>query len=104
MALPPEAWLERVQAVLACYDEGLLRAVAARLVKPRNQWPADELRVRILEVLANPAGLDPRLQDLGPASRQVLALIGQSRQPQWAFGNLVELVLALGHADGLKPL
>jgi hypothetical protein len=97
-------WSHLLRRTLALYDEGLLRTVAARLIRPRNQWPVENLIERILDATTNPAALDRRLKDLPPACRQVLALIGHSRQPCWPFGNLVELLIALGHADGLKPL
>jgi hypothetical protein len=105
MALPDAAsWSDLLRRSLAAYDESLLRQVAGRLLKPRNQWPADELIERIAATAANPAALDRRLQELEPSGRQILALIGHSRQPVWEVGNLVELALALGHADGLKPV
>jgi hypothetical protein len=97
-------WSERLRRTLACYDEGLLRAVAARLVKPRNQWPAEELIERAVGAAENPAVLDRRLQEVEPAGRQLLALIAHSRQPCWHLGNLVELLLALGQDDGLRPV
>src|SRR5262249_14310780 len=31
-------------------------------------------------------------------------LVGHSRQPRWGVGSLVEMALALGHADGLAPV
>src|SRR5436305_13029776 len=98
------SWSERFRQALERYDEPLLRQVAARLIKPRNQWPAADLIERCVAVVENPAILDRRLQDLEPASRQVLAVIARSRQPRWVLGNLVELAIALGHADGLKPV
>src|SRR5690242_10038800 len=105
MALPDAAyWSGLVRGTLGCYDEELLRGVAARLVKPRNQWPAEDLIDRIVTTLDNPAGVDRRLQELEPAGRQLLALVGHSRQPCWYLGNLVEMLLALGHADGLQPV
>ncbi|MCI0680713.1 MAG: helicase-associated domain-containing protein [Gemmataceae bacterium] len=100
----PDAWLEPVARTLRSYDEALLRRVAARLCKPRGQWPVDELLDRCLETLANPTALDRRLKELEPAARQVLALIGHSRQPRWAVGSLVEMLTALGHGDGLTPV
>src|SRR5580700_11150360 len=100
----PAFWSELLRRTLARYEEDLLRPVAARLIKPRNQWPLDDLIERILDATSNPAVLDRRLQDLEPACRQALALIGHSRQPCWAFGNLVELLLALGHSDGVRPV
>jgi hypothetical protein len=98
-----EHWSELLRRTLAVYAEPLLRQVAARLVRPRNQWPADELIARSLATVANPAVLDRRIKELDPAARQLLALIGHSRQPMWALGNLVEMMIALGHPDGLKP-
>ncbi len=97
-------WSERLRRTLACYDEELLRAVAGRLVRPRNQWPAEDLIERGVGVAENPAVLDRRLQEVEPAGRQLLALIAHSRQPCWHLGNLVELLLALGQDDGLKPV
>lgn len=98
------SWSERLRGTLERYDEGLLRQVAARLVKPRNQWPVEDLIARILATVDNPAVIDRRLQELGPAGRQLLALLGHSRQPRWALGHLVELLLTLGHEDGLAPV
>ena len=105
--MPPSdtaTWSERLRLALERYDDALLRQVAARLIKPRNQWPAADLIERCAATVDNPAVLDRRLQDIEPASRQVLALIARSRQPRWVLGNLVEMVMALGHADGLKPV
>src|SRR5712692_10062891 len=105
MPLPdPAAWSDRLQRTLASYDEALLRQVAGRLVKPRNQWPVEELIESCAGTVDNPAVLDRRLKDVGPAGRQLLALFGHGRQPCWNLGNLVELLMALGHADGLRPV
>ncbi len=100
----PAFWSELLRRTLTRYEDDLLRPVVSQLIKPRNQWPVDDLIERSLVATANTAVIDRRLQDLDPASRQVLALIGHSRQPCWSFGNLVELVIALGHPDGVKPL
>jgi hypothetical protein len=100
----PALWSTRLRQTLERYDETLLRQVAARLIKPRNQWPVDDLIERCIDATDNPAVLDRRMQELDSAARQVLALIARSRQPRWVLGNLVELVMALGHADGLKPV
>src|ERR1051326_2376153 len=100
----PASWSERLRQTLACYDEPLLRQVAAKLYRPRSQWPVDELIDRCLQTLDNAPVLDRRLQDLDPPARQLLALIGHSRQPTWPVGNLVEVLVMLGHADGLTPV
>jgi hypothetical protein len=105
MAVPDAAyWSDLQRQALMRYDDALLRQVAARLVKPRNSWPSEELIERSVATVANPAVLDRRLQELEPAGRQLLALIGHSRQPLWSLGNLVEMLMTLGQADGLKPI
>src|SRR5438270_11841120 len=100
----PVDWSDGLSATLARDDAALLRKVAGRLARPRNFWPVAELISRCVETVANPVMLDRRLAELAPASSQVLALLGRSRQPAWALGNVVELVMALGHADGLAPV
>ncbi len=100
----PDPWSEPIAQSLRSYDEPLLRRVAGKLCKPRGHWPVDVLVDRCLETLANPAALDRRLKELEAASRQALALIGHSRQPRWPVGSLVEMLTALGHADGLASV
>jgi hypothetical protein len=100
----PSFWTELQRHTLSCYDEALLRQVAARLVKPRNEWPIEDLIEKGVATLENPVVIDRRLRDLTPPARRVLALIGHSRQPYWQLGNLVELTLALGHSEGLQPV
>src|SRR5262249_25892398 len=78
--------------------------MAGRLVKPRNQWPPDELINRAQEVIDNPPVLDRRLAELSPAGQQLLALIGRSQQMDWALGNVVELLMSLGHTNGMKEV
>jgi len=100
----PATWADRLHATLERYAEPLLRQVANKLCKPRNQWPADELIDRCLASIGNPAVIDRRLADLELACVQLLALIGHSRQPRWTVGSLVEMAVALGHDDGLGPV
>ncbi len=100
----PAFWSDLQRQTLACYDEALLRRVAARLIKPRNEWPVEELIERGAATASNPAVIDRRLKELTSQARQVLALIAHSRQPCWNLGNLVELAIALGHSDGLQPI
>jgi len=38
----PAVWSDLLRQALGRYDEPLLRQVAAKLVRTRNQWPADE--------------------------------------------------------------
>jgi hypothetical protein len=97
-------WTELQRRALEGYDEELLRQVTARLVKPRNHWPVSELIERGAGVFTNPVVLDRRLQELQPASRQLLAMIGQSRQPLWELGHLIALTFSLGQEDVLRPV
>jgi hypothetical protein len=99
-----DPWSDHLQLTLSGYDEALLRQVASRLFKPRNQWPADELRERSLTAIGNAAVIDRRLKELEPSERRVLALIAHSRQPRWDLGNLIFLLMSLGHAEGLPPI
>src|SRR5258708_10069097 len=98
------SWTNRFRLVLERYDEPLLRQVANKLCKPRNQWPTEELIERCLATVANPAVIDRRLTDLDTGCLQVLALVGHSRQPRWRVGHLVEMAVALGQGDGLRPV
>jgi hypothetical protein len=100
----PASWTDRVKQTLQRYDPALVREVAARLIRPRNEWPVEELVERCAATATNPPVIDRRLRDLDPAARRVLALIGRSRQPRWRLGSLLELLAALGHAEGPRPV
>jgi hypothetical protein len=100
----PSASADAVRGILAQYDEPLVRQVAQQLVKPRSHWPLDELIERCLATLDNAPVVDRRLQALDPAARQLLILVGQSRQPGWRLGNLLEMLVALGHPVGVQPV
>lgn len=104
MSIVADNWTDLVSRVLQLYDEDLLRHVATRLFRPRNQWPTEELIERTLATINNVPVLDRRLKDLPAACRQVLALIALSKQPRWAVGNLVEMLVTLGHPNGLEPV
>jgi hypothetical protein len=95
---------ERVRAALGRYAEPLLRSVAARLIRPRNQWSAADLRERVVDALADPVLIDRTLKPLSAAARQLLRLIGVSRQPRWPVRALVDLLNALGHEEGVGPV
>jgi len=99
-----EQWSFYTRHTLQRYDEALLRQVAHKLCKPRNQWPVHELLDRVVAGLANLPLLDRRLKELPAACRQVLCAIGRSRQTRWPVGSLVEILVALGNSDGLAPL
>jgi hypothetical protein len=93
-------WSDHLRRTLQNYAEPLLRQVAARLFKPRNQWPAEELIERSLATFANAVVVDRRLQELDVPARRLLACMGHSRQPRWRLANLLELLAALGCAEG----
>ncbi|HKB02668.1 MAG TPA: helicase-associated domain-containing protein, partial [Gemmataceae bacterium] len=98
------AWAEAVRAALSRYDDSLLRSVAARLFKPRNQWPADELVARSVATLSNTPVIDRRLRELPPSSRHLVAAVGLSRNSSWSVGQLVAVLATIGHSEGLAPL
>lgn len=93
-----------VARALARFDESLLRAVAAKLFKPRSHWPVEELIVRATETLANTPVIDRRLKELPPSCRALLAAIGLTKRTDWTVGQLLDLLTSLGHAEGLAPI
>jgi hypothetical protein len=86
-----DIWNANVRETLARYCEPLLRQVAQNLLKPRNQWPVEELIERSVASLSNVALIDRRLKDLPESSRKLLAAVGLSRQPTWRVGELLGL-------------
>jgi len=97
-------WTERIPGILKAYEPDLLRAVAGRLCKPRNQWPIEELIERSIATLENTPVLDRRLRELAQPSRLVLALMAHSQQPRWRIGQLIEMTVALTPDGGLEPI
>ncbi len=102
--IPEEDWSARCREALTRYAEPLLRVVAAKLIRPRANQPVDDLIEKSVAALVNPPVVDRRIRDLPPASRQLLALIGLSRQPRWKVGHLLTMASALGHAEGFTPV
>jgi hypothetical protein len=100
----PDTWTDKLEHALAAYDVSLLRAIGVRLLRARNQWPADDLRERIRDAVGNAPVVDRRLKELPPACRKLLALIGLSRRPDWKVGQMLEMLAALGHAEGPEPI
>src|SRR4051812_8618051 len=100
----PLYWPDQLERTLRRYDEALLRQVAGRPIRPRHLWPRDELVLPCPPPTTALPSIERRLKDLEPGERQLLALIGHSRQPLWRLGNLVELMLSLGQTDGLRPV
>jgi hypothetical protein len=98
------AWAERVQQTLERYDEALLRLVAGKLLRPRNHWPVDDLIQRSVETLTNAPVIDRRLKELPPAARKLLTIFGRSNRHTWGTFDLVWMLAALGHAEGLTPV
>lgn len=96
--LSPDAapWTDLVRQTLERYEEPLLRKVAAKLVRPRSQWPPAELIDRCLQTLANVAVVDRRMQELEAGPRLLLQFIARSRQPRWRLGSLLEMLAATG--------
>jgi hypothetical protein len=100
----PALWSDLLRRTLERYDEPLVRAVAARLIRPRSEWPVADLVERIVAAVGNPVIVDRRLRELPTPCRRLLALLAHSRQPRWRMGSLLELLAALGHAEGPAPI
>jgi hypothetical protein len=100
----PAVWSDHLRQTLQAYGDSVLREVAANLVRPRSQWPSEELMERSIHTLHNAAVIDRRLHDLDVPSRRLLGFIAHSRQPRWKLGNLLELLAAVGHSDGLQAV
>src|SRR5436190_8826164 len=99
-----ENWQEAVHAILSRYDEALLRPVATKLCRPRNQWPVEELIERSLQTLVNPAVVDRRLKDIPVATRRVLAVLRQSRQIRWPVARFCEIAAIIGAGVGHEAI
>ena len=65
-------WSAYLRQTLERYDEPLLRQVTGQLVRPRSQWPVEDLIERSLATVANAAVVDRRLETLEPAGRRLL--------------------------------
>jgi len=106
--MPPlsdnEDWSVRCRDTLSRYAEPLLRAVAAKLIKPRANQPVEELLDKSVATLTNPPVIDRRIREFPEPIRKLLALIGLSRQPQWKVGHLLTLLASLGHSEGFVPI
>jgi hypothetical protein len=97
-------WTDRLRQTLTRYREPLLREMATRLIKPRSRWPVEELIDRCVAFAGNPVQIDRRLKELPLVGRRLLALIAHSRQPQWRVGNLLEMLVAVGHVADVAPI
>jgi hypothetical protein len=97
-------WSVSCHQTFSRYAEPLLRAVAAKLVKPRANQPVEELLEKSVAALTNPPVIDRRIRDMPEAVRKLLALVGLSRQPRWKVGHLLTLLSALGHSEGFVPI
>jgi hypothetical protein len=97
-------WSGAVRATAAKYDEALLRRVAGKLFRPRNQWPPEELIERIVGAIGNAPLIDRRFEDLTPAARRALAMMARASARTWRVGAIVGLVSALDRDAGIEPI
>ncbi|MBA4191018.1 MAG: hypothetical protein C0467_23785 [Planctomycetaceae bacterium] len=101
---PDEVWSERCRGALLRYSEPLLRAVAAKLVKPRVNQSPEDLIDKSIAIFSNPPVIDRRVRELPEHARRLIALIGLSRQQRWKVGHLMTLLPALGHDAGFAAV
>jgi len=90
---------------LAKYSEPLLRQVAGRLIRPAEHLDARRSpRAFCGPALADPVLIDRTLRTLSAPARKLLRLVGVSRQPQWRIRGLLDLLIGLGHEDGIAAV
>jgi len=94
----------RIRAILRRYDEVLLRDVTRRLIKPRNQWPIDELIEKSIQMLNNPVSIDRKLRELPPAALGLMAMLGFSGLTACTMSDLMSLLPLLDDPDGRGPV
>lgn len=94
----------RVRAVLRRYDEVLLRDVTRRLLKPRNQWPVEELIEKSIQMLNNPVSIDRKLRELPPAALGLMAMLGFAGLTSCTMSDLLSLLRLLDNDDSLGPV
>jgi hypothetical protein len=97
------SWQHYLERTLQCYGESLLRRIAGKLLKPRSQWSAPVLIQRCVDGLGNAALVDRRLEAQELAGRHLLAVMSHGRQTHCKLGSLLEILAALGHAEGPGP-
>lgn len=99
-----KTWPEIVRLILGRYDEKLLREVVQRFLRPRNQWPVEELIDRCVEAFDNTVLINRRLKELDESRRTLLAALAQSKQCKWKLGQLIEIAMCMGQEDGLSTV
>lgn len=92
-------WNDQILAIFQRYEEALIREVARQFIRPRNQWPVEDIIDRLIEAMANPPLIDRRIRELPSGCAKILALIEVSKQPRWRVGSLLEMATALGEED-----
>jgi hypothetical protein len=100
----PGVWSDYLKQTLHCYADSLVQQVAAKLIRPRSQWPHGELIERCVAAMGNAAILDRRLEELPVPCRRLLSCISHSGQPRWKLGNLLEILAALGFNEGPQSI
>lgn len=102
--LRADPWNERLEEALAAGDVAFLRTIADHLLHTRNHWPADDLRERIAQALANPPVVDRRLRELPLPAQRLLHVLAVSGRPDWRLSDLVGILSALDPSPGLEAL
>ena len=97
-------WTEKTRLTLGRYDEKLLREVAQKLLRPRSQWPVEELIERCVETFENTVLVDRRIKELNDPARNLLGVISRAMQYRWTLAQLVEISMIMGAEDGIAPV
>ncbi len=96
--------LDSIRQTFEHYNLVLRRSVLSALVKPRQPLELDDLAEKAISVMVNPPMIDRRLRDVPSVSRKVLAIMAITRNYRWPIGDLLQVLVTLGHHEGLSPI
>ena len=96
-----DPWSEKLEQALAGYDVSLVRSIATRLLRARNQWPADELRERLRDAIISRFAVRPGAfsdEPIGPHPISQFNVIFETQE----FQNVVPWLML--NREGLDVL
>src|SRR5207244_9473220 len=96
--------LSACATALARYAEPLLRSIAGRWQRLRNQWTGDEVRERLQEALTDPVAVDRTLKTVSPTARRLLRLMAIARQTHWRLRALADFLAVLDPGEGVAAV
>ncbi len=90
--------------ILQNYHPELVRSIVTRLLRPRSQWPNEELIQRWVQSLDNPVVIDRRLKELGKSAHTVLWFSYFFQRTWWDLNLVLTMLASLGYEDSLQGI